>query len=255
MSAAPLRALADGALMARFFGDRPPKVLALHGWGRDGADFTQVLDGVAALAPDLPGFGSSPPPPRVWGADDYALRLIPILEEINIPMVVVGHSFGGRVAVCLASRRPDLVTGLILSGAPLLGGGRRARPRLSYRLIRWGHRRGLVSDTRLEALRRRHGSRDYQAARGVMRDVLVKVVNESHETQLDALSLPVDLIWGADDQEVPVERAHTVRRRLEEAGGCEVRLEIVPEAGHNLPLHRPEVFGEAIRRMLEKTDR
>ena len=252
MSAAPLRALADGALMARFFGDRPPKVLALHGWGRDGADFTEVLDGMAALAPDLPGFGSSPPPAQVWGADQYARQLIPIVEETETPIVVVGHSFGGRVAVCLAARRPELVAGLILSGAPLVGAARRSRPRLSYRLIRWGRNRGLISEARLEALRRQSGSRDYRAARGVMRDVLVKVVNESYEGQLDALSLPVDLIWGAEDLEAPVAKVHAAERRLREAG-CAVRLEIVPGVGHDLPRRRPRLLGEAIRNMLEGT--
>ena len=251
MRAAPLRALAGGALMARFFGTSPPRVLALHGWGRDGADFGEALQDVAAIAPDLPGFGYSPPPTRVWGADDYARQLVPILEQMQTPAVVVGHSFGGRVAVCLATQRPDLVGGLILSGAPLITTPRRTRPRLSYRLIRWGHRCGLVSDERLEGMRRRHGSSDYQTARGVMRDVLVKVVNESYEQQLDTLALPVDLIWGAEDREVPLESARSALRRLEETD-CQVRLETIPQVGHNLPLSRPEVLVDAIRRMLQE---
>ena len=120
MTPAPLRALGGGALMARFFGDRPPRVMALHGWGRESADFTEVLDGMAAVALDLPGFGSSPPPDRAWGADDYAVGVIAVLEEMHSPMVVLGHSFGGRVAVCVAARRADLVGGLILTGAPLV---------------------------------------------------------------------------------------------------------------------------------------
>ena len=252
MRAAPLRALAGGALMARFFGDRPPGVMALHGWGRESTDFTEVLDGMAAVAPDLPGFGSSPPPDGVWGADDYALQIIGAMDEMRPPMLVLGHSFGGRVAVCLAARRPDLVTGLILTGAPLLGGVRRSRPRRAYRLIRWGHRRGLVSDERMEILRRRHGSSDYRTARGVMRDVLVKVVNESYESQLDALSLPVHLVWGAQDTEVPVERARQAYGRLRESG-CEVWLREVDGVGHDLPLSRPDVLREAILLMQEAT--
>lgn len=252
MRAAPLRALAGGALMARFFGDHPPRVMALHGWGRESSDFTEVLDGMAAVSLDLPGFGSSPPPDGVWGADEYAHRIIAVLEEMPSPMLVLGHSFGGRVAVCLAARRPDLVSGMILTGAPLVGGVRRSRPRRSYRLVRWGHRRGLISDDRMEALRRRHGSSDYRTARGVMRDVLVKAVNESYEEQLDGLSLPVHLVWGAQDTEVPVERARQVYRRLRESG-CEVRLREVDGAGHDLPLSRPDILRDAILVMLEGT--
>jgi len=252
--AAPLRALADGALMARFFGTSRPRVLALHGWGRDSADFTDVLDGVPAIAPDLPGFGYSPSPDQVWGAAEYADQLVRILPEMDPPVVVVGHSFGGRVAVCLANRSPGVIGGLVLSGAPLLRVHRAARPRLSYRLIRWGHRRGLISDDRMESIRRRQGSDDYRSARGVMRDVLVKVVNESYEEQLDALAVPVDLIWGADDREVPVDRARLAHRRLEEAN-CEVRLRIVDGVGHDLPMSRPEVIRQAIEPMLRGAGR
>ena len=252
MKAAPLRALAGGALMARFFGVHPPRVMALHGWGRESTDFTEVLDGMAAVALDLPGFGSSPPPDRVWGADEYALGIITVLNEMPSPMLVVAHSFGGRVAVCLAARRPDLVAGLILTGAPLVGGVRRSRPRRVYRLVRWGHRRGMISDERMELMRRRHGSADYRTARGVMRDVLVKVVNESYEEQLDALSLPVHLVWGAQDREVPVERARQAYRRLRESG-CEVWLREVDGVGHDLPLSRPDILREAILLMQEGT--
>ena len=248
MRPAPLRALADGALLARFFGDRPPDILALHGWGRDGSDFAAVLDGWSAIAPDLPGFGHSPPPRGVWGADDYARRLAPVLHQMHQPVLVVGHSFGGRVAVCLAARDPESVRGLILTGAPLVRVQPPASPRLSYRVVRWAHRRGLVSAARLEALRSKRGSADYQAARGVMRDVLVKVVNESYEQKLTSISHPVELIWGAEDREVPVSRAQTIRRHLQE-GGSAVKLQIIPGAGHDLPLSRPEVLRKAIVRM------
>lgn len=249
MRAAPLRALAGGAIMARYFGTAPPRVLALHGWGRDGTDFTDVLEGMAALAPDLPGFGYSPPPARAWGAEDYARHLGPVITGMHTPVVVIGHSFGGRVAVCLANRFPELVSGLVLSGAPLVRVVPPGRPPVAYRLIRWGHRRRLVSDERMEAMRRRYGSRDYRAARGVMRETFVKLVNESYEDQLRKLVVPVDLVWGEEDREVPVDAASAALRTLQETDS-RVRLETVPGAGHDLPLSRPDVLRQAVERML-----
>lgn len=254
MRAAPLRAMADGAVMARVFGTSKPQVLALHGWGRDGTDLGAALDGLPAIAIDLPGFGYSPSPDGVWGAEEYARGLAPVLAEMRTPVVVVGHSFGGRVAVCLAARRPQCVGGLVLAGAPLVRIAPPVSPRLSYRILRWAHRRGVVSDTRLEAWRRKRGSADYRAARGVMRDVLVKVVNESYEEQLQALSLPVHLIWGAEDREAPVDGARAAFELLRTAG-CESRLEIVPGEGHDLPLSRPDVLRDAIGRMREAVER
>jgi len=59
-------------------------------------------------------------------------------------------------------------------------------------------------------------------------------------------------VWGAQDTEVPVERARQAYRRLRESG-CQVWLREVDGAGHDLPLSRPDILREAIRRMLEGT--
>ena len=63
---------------------------------------------------------------------------------------------------------------------------------------------GLVSDAAMEAQRRKHGSADYRAASGVMRDTLVRVVNEDYRTLLPAIEAPVDLVWGAHDTAAPL---------------------------------------------------
>ena len=78
-------------------------VLALHGWRRDHRDFDAVLapPGMDAIALDLPGFGSAPPPDAVWGTPDYAGAVAAVLEEMEAHVVVLGHSFGGRVRGCL----------------------------------------------------------------------------------------------------------------------------------------------------------
>ena len=59
---------------------------------------------------DLPGFGRSPAPEHAWSAFDYADRIIHYLDKKNIGQVdLAGHSFGGKVALCLAIRYPDRV--------------------------------------------------------------------------------------------------------------------------------------------------
>src|SRR5712692_8093250 len=109
----------------------------------------------------------------------YSEAVAPVLEGESPPLVLVGHSFGGRVAVCLAAARPELVSGLVLSGVPLLRppGVPLARPSLRFRLAKTLNRAGVVSDARMEARRRRSGPPDYRSAAGVMRDVFVTVVN------------------------------------------------------------------------------
>ncbi|MGH8914615.1 MAG: alpha/beta fold hydrolase [Acidimicrobiia bacterium] len=242
-----LRAFADGALFAEAIGDGPPRVLALHGWGRRGADYRHALAGMDALAVDLPGFGASPVPVEAQGADGYAQAIAPILDEFETPPVVVGHSFGGRVAVCLSAANPSRIKGLVLTASPLVRSTRGRRPSLGYRVIRSLNRARIVSDARMEQVRQRQGSPDYRAAGGVMRDVLVKVVNESYEPQLRALRLPVVLLWGAEDREVPVAVAETAMRLIRGSGGA-AELEVLPGVGHLVPTEAPD----DLRRVVEE---
>jgi pimeloyl-ACP methyl ester carboxylesterase len=244
-----LRALADGALFAETFGDVPPRILALHGWGRRGSDFGPSLAGFDALAVDLPGFGASPPPSQPIGAEGYAALISPILDMFEEPPVVVGHSFGGRVAVCLAAAHPGRVGPLVLTGSPLLRVTPALRPSTAYRLIRFLNRVGLVSDDRMERIRGHRGSPDYRAASGVMRDILVKVINEGYESQLRQIRSRVVLLWGEDDQEVPVEVAEMALRVMRQSGAA-AELEILPGVGHLVPVQAPEAMRRVIQGVL-----
>jgi pimeloyl-ACP methyl ester carboxylesterase len=193
-----LRSYLDGRVFADVADGPGPLIVALHGWGRDRHDFRDALGGHPHFCADLPGFGLSPPPPRAWGAADYAGCLAAALDECGLaePAVLVGHSFGGRVAVCLAAARPDLVRGLVLCGAPLLRDPGRGRPPLRYRLARSARRAHLLSRRRFEGIRASRASADDNAAAGVMREVLVTVVNESYDAQLRAITCPAALLWG-----------------------------------------------------------
>lgn len=241
-----LKAFADGRLFGVAWGTGRPSVLALHGWGRSSQDFAATLGGLDAVALDLPGFGATPPPPEVWGAAGYAAAVAGVLAELHTPVVVVGHSFGGRVAVHLAAAHPEAVAGLVLTGAPLVRrpGAVAKRPAVAYRVGRALNRRGLLPESRMDALRRRYGSRDYLAATGVMRAVHVTVVNETYEDQLAAVVCPVELVWGDDDTEVPVAVAEAALARL--AHGT---LTVVSGAGHLTPLTAPDALRDAVARV------
>ena len=242
-----LRTYADGALFGERFGTGQPRVVALHGWGRSHVDFDAVLKGLDAISIDLPGFGVSPPPAEVWGAVEYAAALQPVLEECVDSPVLVGHSFGGRVAAVYAAQTPHNVAGLVLAGVPLLHRDDRppSRPSLIYRLAKWAYERGLISDGRMEEEKQRRGSEDYRAAAGVMRDILVKAVNESYEDELRLIRCPVRLVWGANDSEVPVSVAERAALLVED-----VALDVVEGVGHHVTLNAPDRVRRAIEELL-----
>jgi pimeloyl-ACP methyl ester carboxylesterase len=197
-----LTALADGRLLAERIGATPPAVIALHGWQRSGADFVELLAGLDAVAPNLPGFGATEEPPIVWGTEDYAELVAEAIAPFA-PLVVVGHSFGGRVAVRLAAKHPELVSALVLTGVPLVRLGSPRKPRLSFRIVRALTKAHILPASALEKQRRKHGSRDYNAASGIMRGVMVRAVNENYADDLAALDLPVRMVWGEFDTEAP----------------------------------------------------
>jgi pimeloyl-ACP methyl ester carboxylesterase len=251
--AVPLRSYLGGRVFGELADGPGPLMVALHGWGRDHHDFRNSLSGFSHLLVDLPGFGVSPPPPQAWGAADYAGCIAAVLDEHAAPepAVVIGHSFGGRVAVCLAASRPDLVRAMLLCAVPLLRPPGAGRVPLGYRLSRKARQLGLLSERRFEAIRRAHGSSDYNAASGVMRKVLVRVVNESYDAQLATVGCPVGLLWGSADQAVPVSMVGQARRRLT----VPVATDVVDGAGHDVHLQAPDRLAAMAGQLVDESRR
>jgi pimeloyl-ACP methyl ester carboxylesterase len=241
-----LKTFAGGRLFGASYGDDPPWVLALHGWERSHRDFDRVCPSFDAVALDLAGFGSAPPPPEAWSTGEYAQQVAGILDEMAPQVVVVGHSFGGRVAVHLAATHPRRVRAQVLTGVPLIrtpGPGRRRGGPLSLRLAKALRKSGVVSEAQVERLRHKYGSEDYRRAQGVMRTVLVKSVNESYEDCLAAFPGPIELIWGADDDQAPPGVAEAARAHC-----VHPNVVILPGVGHFVPRERPDALIEAIAR-------
>jgi pimeloyl-ACP methyl ester carboxylesterase len=248
-----LKSFAGGALFGEGWGQGTPTVLALHGWQRTHRDFAPVMDEAgtlagdpfAALGLDLAGFGATPPPPEPWGSEAYARHLLPLFEEPGVladRIVLVGHSFGGRVAVHLAPLVPDRIERLVLTAVPLLDReGRRSRPATGYRMARALHRLGLVGEERMEALRQKYGSADYRAAQGVMRAVFVKLLAEQYGDQMATIDCPVDLVWGDADADVPLEVAERALPLFPSA-----RLVTLPGVGHLTPTEAPGALARVI---------
>ena len=112
----------------RYGPTRPPQILAVHGLTGHGQRWqtlaTRHLPEFAIAAPDLIGHGrSSWAAP--WSIDANVGALAALLDvDADGPIVVVGHSFGGAVALSLAATRPDLVSSLVLlDPAVALDGG------------------------------------------------------------------------------------------------------------------------------------
>lgn len=245
-----LHAYASGTIFGEPAGSEPFSVLALHGWGHDHHDFDQLFANwlptdISALAVDLPGFGATPAPLEPWGSEDYARSLESLFGLFVDRPVLIGHSFGGKVALQLAVLYPERFAGLVLTGVPLIAHATKARTAIHYRLIRTLTRYGLLGERRLEQARQRYGSADYRAVEGVMREILVRSVNESYETALAQVMIPVEMVWGERDTAAPLAQAREAAARFAQAN-----LTVVDAQGHMTPTQSPQPLGAAIGRLL-----
>lgn len=247
-----LRAYGDGNLFGEPHGEGPVQVVWLHGWARSSHDFAEAADelakaGVASVALDLPGFGSSPLPTVAGGARLYAELLAPALSSMSDrPLVLVGHSFGGTVATVLAADHPELVRTLILTGSPLLRRTGVVASPWRFRLTRWLHAKGVVGEGPMEAARQRYGSTDYKNASGRLREVLVASVSESYEEELHRINVPVVMIWGELDTDVPVE----IARRAAALLPTPPTIRVLTGVGHFVPTLDPGALVASAREAL-----
>lgn len=235
-----LGTLGSSGWVGEKFGGATPRVIALHGWGRSGSDFGAILAGHDGLALHLPGFGPAAPPPQAWSSADYADALATAMDGLP-PVVVVGHSFGGRIAVRLAARHPERVHALVLAGVPLTRVTAPKSVPLAFRVAKVVHSWGMIPEATMERYRRRYGSLDYREARGVMRDILVTTVAEDYLEDAARVAVPVWMVWGELDRPAPVAAAEKALEHFPRA-----TLRVVSGAGHLLEGTLEESVSQAV---------
>ena len=167
-----LRSYGDSRVFGETYGTGPVRVVWLHGWARQAHDFAPAAQlladrGIASVALDLPGFGSSPPPSSAGGARHYAeLIAADAARDLRVsPWCWSGTPSAGASRCVVASEHPELVRRIGAHGrAPLRAPRRPARVPMAYRAMRFArstppHRCGATRsgppEIRLERLPQR----------------------------------------------------------------------------------------------------
>jgi len=213
-----------------------PHLLLLHGWGCDLEIFKPIQDHLSqrytTYSIDFPGFGKTPDPPQPWGTEEYTTLTEEFIQQLNlVNPILLGHSFGGRISIRLAAKHP--IQKVILTG----GAGLKPKRKLDYYLKVYSYKTvknvlklpGLrnYSEQILEKYRKKSGSSDYQKASGIMRQTLVKVVNEDLKYLLPGIKASTLLVWGENDTATPLSDAKVMEKEIPDAG-----LAVLKNAGH-----------------------
>jgi pimeloyl-ACP methyl ester carboxylesterase len=256
-----------GVRMRYFVGGEGPPLVLVHGLGGAASNWTELVPLLARrhrlLVPDLPGHGGSSALPAVSGLEPFADRVALVAErEGMLPAPFVGHSLGGMVVLRLALRQPADVQAIVLAGSAGLSiGNAWGRQLLSlFTAVRPGRlaarQRGLVARSPL--LRRvvfgtvsvadpvaltNEAVEGFLAAHLLHTDVdsawqALRVDDPRQE--LEQIHVPVLVLWGAEDGQLPLDDAFEYTRRLR------ARLRVIPGCGHLLIGERPHVCDRAI---------
>lgn len=200
------------------FGNKKGKaIVLLHGWGQNiqmmemlGKPFEKDF---RIIIVDFPGFGLSEEPKESMGVDGYTKVIEKLLKSLKIEKpILVGHSFGGRVSVKFASRN-EVEKVILLSPALKSHDKKGIKSKMLKTLKKIPILKGL------EGWAKNHiGSRDYKAASPIMKEVLVKTVNEDLSGDATKIKAPVILIYGDYDSEVPEEDTKEYERLIPDCG-------------------------------------
>ena len=192
-------------------------ILLLHGWGQN-IEMMKPLgdafcDKFRITIIDFPGFGQSEEPKEPWTIDKYSLMLEDLVKQLGIKKpIVMGHSFGGRVAIRYSAR--NSIEKLVLFGSPCI----RIQKELPLKVRVLKKLKTLPGMNKIgEFMKQYIGSRDYKAASPVMRETLVEVVNEDLSKYAREIEEPTLLIWGEQDEEAPVEEARELEKIMMDA--------------------------------------
>ena len=215
----------------------------MHGWGGEIASFKGLADRLSSdfrvILIDLYGFGKTPHPPHPLTIGDYADGVRDLLSEIDVDEVVlVGHSFGGRIAMRLAAKDPR-VTGLVLIDSA----GILPRRGLKYHCKVTAYK--IAKKLRLRRLPQ--GSEDYRRLSGVMKATFVNVVNESSEKDALAIAVPTILLWGSKDKDTPLYMCRKLNSLIAES-----EMIVLDGCGHFSYLDRPDFVYRVIRVFRER---
>lgn len=205
-----------------------------HGWGQDHRAFLPLARALTRLGShtlvDFPGFGESPRPPQDWGTADYADACADWMATLpRARRIWIGHSFGCRVGLQLAARHPAAVDGLFLIAAAGLPRTRTLPEQIkmktrvaTFKFLKMLPRFGI--DT--SAMTGKFGSADYRSA-GAMRPIFVKVVREDLTETARRVRCPVQLVYGALDNETPPEIGERLTKLIPDAS-----LTVLPRFDH-----------------------
>lgn len=228
-----MNVVVDGLMTGYQKTGRGKTLLMIHGWGDSARTFSALVDELKdsyqIVALDLPGFGATQAPEELWGTKDFAAFVAAFIKKLDLKTyAVLGHSFGGAIAMELAAQKPAFKKLVLLASAgvrnkksvkttALKAAAKAAKPALLV----------LPKEQRNKLKRRVYGSIGSDALLlPHMETVYRRIITEDLRPLASNIKLPSLLIYGSKDKETPAADGLALHKLIKDSD-----FQII-EAGH-----------------------
>ena len=223
-------------------------IVLLHGWGAS----TKRLEPLArelrkkkwnVFVPELPGFDADPPD-TAWNLDDYTSYVEKKAKEKYKSYILFGHSFGGRIAIKLASKDNKEIKGVVLCAAGMTARGNIIKRTIFIILAKVGKVFLAImplAKAWRKFLYKAAREHDYEKTKGVMKEVFKNVVGEDLKPISSRINKPTLILWGDEDKMTPLSDARYLKRVIRKS-----KLKIYNNVGHTLPYNNSKRLAKEI---------
>lgn len=234
-------------------------MLILPGWGTTIDTYKILIDSISLYSCvyclDMPGFGGSDEPQESWNVDDFVAFIIDFINSQNIKELdIIGHSNGGRIIIKLVNQKNlnFKVNKLVLIGSAGIVHEKTLSQKFKIKTFKVCKKIlefkpiNSIFPNLSEKLKNNFGSEDYRNASPIMKQTMVKLINEDLRNLLPNIKNPTLLIWGSNDQDTPIQDAKLMEKLIPDAGLVEVE-----NCSHYVFLERANYVNKILRTYLE----
>lgn len=250
----------------RVYGEGEETAVLLQGWGTTYSIYESIANILSKkmriIFFDFPGFGDSDEPKQAWGVSEFSDFFLDLMKALAISHATLfGHSFGGRVIIKLSSNgchyfsserssdeaffTIDRIVLIDAAGIKAELSEKQKKNIKKYKRLKKFYSNKIIYSIfrkQIDEWKSHQGSEDYRNATPMMRQCMVKAINEDLREYLPNVKEEVLLIWGENDTATPLKDGQLMEKEMPDAG-----LALIHNAGHFSFLDQPMIFENILR--------
>ncbi|MBU1200134.1 alpha/beta hydrolase [Patescibacteria group bacterium] len=225
-------------------------LLVLHGWGQSGSNWQTIANllpkNYQIVLLDLPGFGGTEHLPDNPSIPEYTQFVFEFIKKLNLKKpAILGHSFGGQIAINLTAKYPTLLFQLILL-SPAGIRNRSKKQKLKTRVYKkFKFIKKILPKSIIQLILKQLTSTDYLNASSQHKQILKQIVIQDLTNKLNKITTPTTILWGSEDKEIPY--SGKIMANLIPNS----KLIVLYGQDHNPHLNKPQDLAQAINQNLK----